>query len=137
MPEKLGKVSGLDEQLRIQNQIARVMRSVRHQHGALDLETIEPQAVVSDGQIVALRLEAKNRAQNLIEDFMIAANGVSAQFLNIAAGRCCADRGSPEDAGIASAKWLRNLGKLCLDSDSCGPLGVSRAAATSRPVEVP
>jgi exoribonuclease-2 len=81
MPEKIAKTKGLDEQLRVQDQIAQVMKSVRYLHGALDLETIEPEAVLTDGQVVDLRLERKNRAQELIEDFMIAANGVSAQFL--------------------------------------------------------
>ena len=81
MPEKIAKIKGLDEQLRMQDQIAQVMKSVRDLHGALDLETIEPEAVLRDGQVVDLRLERKNRAQELIEDFMIAANGVSAQFL--------------------------------------------------------
>jgi exoribonuclease-2 len=81
MPEKIAKTKGLDEQLRMQDQIAQVMKSVRYVHGALDLETIEPEAVLRDGQVMDLRLERKNRAQELIEDFMIAANGVSAQFL--------------------------------------------------------
>jgi exoribonuclease II len=82
MPEKIAKISGLDEQLRMQDRIAQVLKSVRYLHGALDLETIEPEAVVKDGQVVDLRLERKNRAQELIEDFMIAANGVCAQFLD-------------------------------------------------------
>jgi exoribonuclease II len=82
MPEKIARTKGLDEQLRMQDQIAQVMKSVRYLHGALDLETIEPEAVLSDGQVVDLRLERKNRAQELIEDFMIAANGVAAQFLD-------------------------------------------------------
>ncbi len=81
MPEKIANTKGLGEQLRIQDQIAQVMKSVRYVHGALDLETIEPEAVLRDGQVMDLRLERKNRAQELIEDFMIAANGVSAQFL--------------------------------------------------------
>jgi VacB/RNase II family 3'-5' exoribonuclease len=81
MPERVANVRGLDEQLRMQDQIARAMRLVRYQHGALDLETIEPEAVLSNGQVVELRLEKKNRAQHVIEDFMIAANGVTAQFL--------------------------------------------------------
>jgi VacB/RNase II family 3'-5' exoribonuclease len=81
MPEKVAKIQGLDEQLRVQDQIAQVMKSVRYLHGALDLETIEPEAVLTDGHVVDLRLARKNRAQELIEDFMIAANGVSAQFL--------------------------------------------------------
>jgi len=81
MPEKVAGIKGMDEQLRLQDQVAQAMKSVRHVHGALYLETIEPEAVLEDGQIVDLRLEQKNRAQELIEDFMIAANGVSAQFL--------------------------------------------------------
>ncbi len=82
MPERVAKTKGLDDQLRIQDEMAQRMRAVRYQHGALDLETIEPEAVLSDGQVVDLRLDRKNRAQQLVEDFMIAANGVSAQFLD-------------------------------------------------------
>jgi exoribonuclease II len=81
MPEAMAKVKGMDEQLRLQDCIAQAMKAARHEHGALELESIEPQAVMSDGKVVALRLEKKNRAQDLIEDFMIAANGVTAQFL--------------------------------------------------------
>ena len=68
VPEKIAKTQGLDEQLRMQDQIAQVMKSVRFLHGALDLETIEPEAVLTDGHVVDLRLERKNRAQELIED---------------------------------------------------------------------
>jgi exoribonuclease II len=57
------------------------MKSVRYQHGALDFESLEPEAVTRDGEIVELRLERHNRAQDLIADFMIAANGVTARFL--------------------------------------------------------
>jgi exoribonuclease-2 len=81
MPDRIGKVPGLDELLRMQDQVAQRMRSVRYQHGALDLQTIEPQAVLRDGQVVDLHQEEQNRAQELIEDFMIAANGASAEFL--------------------------------------------------------
>jgi exoribonuclease-2 len=81
MPEKIATTKGLDQQLLMQDQIAHVMRSVRYQHGALELETIEPEPLLRDGQVVDLRLRKKNRAQELIEDFMIAANGVSAQIL--------------------------------------------------------
>ncbi|HEV7998738.1 MAG TPA: RNB domain-containing ribonuclease [Planctomycetaceae bacterium] len=81
MPDKISETPGLDEQLRMQDQIAQVMKSVRYLHGALEFETIEPEAIVSDGQVVDLRVERKNRAQELIEDFMIAANEVTAQFL--------------------------------------------------------
>ena len=36
---------------------------------------------MQDGQVVDLRLDEKNRARELIEDFMIAANGVTAKYL--------------------------------------------------------
>ncbi|QJW94660.1 RNB domain-containing ribonuclease [Frigoriglobus tundricola] len=81
VPEKIVKTAGLDEQLRLQDRIAHVMKSVRDAHGALDLETIEPEAVLRDGRVVDLRQERQNRAQDLIADFMIAANTASARFL--------------------------------------------------------
>ncbi|HEY2091797.1 MAG TPA: RNB domain-containing ribonuclease [Thermoanaerobaculia bacterium] len=80
-PEKITKIPGLPENLKLQDKIADAMREVRHQHGALDLETIEPRAVLKNGQVVDLQAEARNNAKNLIEDFMIAANGVTARFL--------------------------------------------------------
>ena len=81
MPEKIAKTAGLDEQLRMQDQIAQVLRKVRYRHGALDFEIIEPEVVLSGSQVVDLRQVRQNRAQKLIEDFMIAANGVASQYL--------------------------------------------------------
>ncbi len=81
VPEKVAAVKGLAENLKLQDKIADAMRELRHEHGALDLETIEAHAVFSDGHVVDLKAEARNNAKNLIEDFMIAANGVTARFL--------------------------------------------------------
>jgi VacB/RNase II family 3'-5' exoribonuclease len=81
MPPKIKAVPGLAENLKIQDRVADTMRELRHEHGALDLETIEARAVMKDGHVVDLQAEARNNAKNLIEDFMIAANGVSARFL--------------------------------------------------------
>jgi exoribonuclease-2 len=80
-PERLARVQGLDENLRMQDRIAQQMRKVRYLHGSLELETIEPQAVLAGGNVVDLRVDRRNRAKELIEDLMIAANGVSARFL--------------------------------------------------------
>jgi exoribonuclease-2 len=80
-PEKVAAVKGLAENLKLQDKVADAMRELRHEHGALDLETIEARAVFSDGHVVDLKTEARNNAKNLIEDFMIAANGVTARFL--------------------------------------------------------
>src|SRR5574337_1584189 len=80
-PGRVATVAGLDEQLRIQDQAAQTLRTVRHMHGALSLETIEPRAVFEDDMLTDLRVEGKNRAQELIEDLMIAANRVTARYL--------------------------------------------------------
>ena len=81
MPAKLAAVAGLADQLQLQKRVSQTMKHLRYQHGALDLQTIEPRAIMSDGQIVGLEQESKNCARELIEDFMIGANGVSATFL--------------------------------------------------------
>ena len=80
-PDKVTAIKGLAENLKLQDRTADRMRELRHEHGALDLETIEARPVFSDGHVVDLQAEARNNAKNLIEDFMIAANGVSARFL--------------------------------------------------------
>ncbi len=80
-PEKVTRVRGLAETLRLQDRVADKMRDVRHEHGALDLETIEARPVIEDGAVVDLRQARRNNARLLIEDFMIAANGATARFL--------------------------------------------------------
>lgn len=80
-PERLTVVSGLDAQLRLQDQVAQRLKARRHQQGALSLETIEPRAVFEDGVLANLRVEQKNRAKDLIEDFMIAANQATVSYL--------------------------------------------------------
>jgi exoribonuclease-2 len=82
MPAKVAAVPGLDEQLRLQDRVAQTLRRVRQAHGALRLETIEVHAVFDGSVIADLVPDEKNRAKELIEDFMIAANGVTARFLD-------------------------------------------------------
>jgi exoribonuclease-2 len=80
-PPRVREVPGLEDQLRAQDRIAQAMKGVRHQAGALSLETIEARAVF-EGEVVSdLRPDERNRAKELIEDFMIAANGAIARFL--------------------------------------------------------
>ena len=80
-PERVAAVSGLDAQLRLQDQVAQRLKARRHQQGALSLETIEPRAVFEGEVLTDLRVEQKNRAKELIEDFMIAANQATAAYL--------------------------------------------------------
>jgi exoribonuclease-2 len=80
-PARVSAVAGLEEQLRIQDRAAQAMRAVRHQHGALELATVEARAVFDGEALSDLRPDERNRAKELIEDFMIAANGVVARML--------------------------------------------------------
>ncbi len=80
--DELSSVEGLEGQIRIQDDAAQRMRSLRHERGALEFETIEPRAVVRDNKVIDLVHVGKNRARELIEDFMIGANGVAARYLD-------------------------------------------------------
>jgi VacB/RNase II family 3'-5' exoribonuclease len=81
MPQGIGTVSGLDENLRLQDRVAQKLKALRHLHGALDLETIEARPVFDGDELKDLEADRRNRAKDIIEDFMIAANGVTAQYL--------------------------------------------------------
>ena len=80
-PPHLAEVPGLEEQLQLQDQAAQALKSLRHAQGALRLETLEVHAVFDDGKLADMLPDQKNRAKELIEDFMIAANGVTARYL--------------------------------------------------------
>jgi VacB/RNase II family 3'-5' exoribonuclease len=82
IPNAITAVNGLDENLRTQDRAAKSMRNFRHIHGALSLETIEARPIFDGDQIRGLEVETKNRATDIIEDFMIAANGVTARYLS-------------------------------------------------------
>ena len=80
-PAPVAAVAGMEQQIRIQDQVAQALKQVRREHGALTLETIEARAVFDRGTLSDLRADERNRAKDLIEDFMVAANGVTARFL--------------------------------------------------------
>jgi VacB/RNase II family 3'-5' exoribonuclease len=81
-PSHLAAVPGLEENLRIQDEVAQRLRHRRFERGALSLETLEARAVFDEGRLTDLVPEGRNRAKDLIEDLMIAANGVTARFLD-------------------------------------------------------
>ena len=80
-PAPISAILGLEQNLRLQDRVAQTMKTWRHQRGALTLETIEPRPVFVDDSLTDLQADRKNRATELIEDFMIAANGVTARYL--------------------------------------------------------
>ncbi len=82
MPPAVSEVPGLGENIQRQYSVAKAMKAIRHQHGALDLETIQSRTVFEGDAIKELVPETRNSAKDIIEDFMISANGVSAQYLS-------------------------------------------------------
>jgi VacB/RNase II family 3'-5' exoribonuclease len=80
-PPKVAASADLQAQLRLQDEVAQKLRSRRYENGALDLQTDETLPLVLNAQVVDVVKQQKNRATELIEDFMIAANGVVARML--------------------------------------------------------
>jgi len=80
-PGPVRAVKGLDGNLRIQDRLAQMLRTQREAQGALNLETVEANPVFEGDEVKSYRIERKNRARDLIENFMIAANGVVARYL--------------------------------------------------------
>lgn len=80
-PDKVAASAELQSQLRLQNEVAQALRNERYRHGALNIETIEIRPLLLNEQVVDVVKQEKNLATELIEDFMIAANGVVARML--------------------------------------------------------
>jgi exoribonuclease-2 len=81
LPAPAREVADLAENLRLQDQVAQRLKARRHEHGALELETIEVHATFDGDAVTGLAAEQRGRAKELIEDFMIAANGAIAGYL--------------------------------------------------------
>jgi len=78
-PAKVASDAHLAAQLKLQDEAAQRLTGNRFQHGALDLETVETHPVLEGREVVNLARLEKNRATSLIEEFMVAANGVMAR----------------------------------------------------------
>ncbi|MCQ8893732.1 MAG: RNB domain-containing ribonuclease [Methanolinea sp.] len=83
-PAGVSGVPGLEEQIRLQAEVSRRLRSHRMDQGALDLETIEAEPVMRAGEVRGLVVREQNAARQLIEEFMVAANGTMVHVLGAA-----------------------------------------------------
>jgi exoribonuclease-2 len=81
VPDAVRAVPGLDADLRRQDEVAQRLRARRLEAGSLQLETLQPRAVFDGDRVVGLRQQVQNRARQLIEEFMIATNRCTADFL--------------------------------------------------------
>lgn len=80
-PSGVAGAGGFEEQLRLQDETAGRLRELRRRNGALELETIEADFVVEEGRAVDLVTKTHTRAQEIIENFMVAANTSMAEYL--------------------------------------------------------
>lgn len=81
-PEIFAKIKGLEAQINLQLETAKRLYTLRKKNGALEFETIEAAPVVAGGAIADLKTERRsNSARRIIENFMIAANVETAEFL--------------------------------------------------------
>jgi len=80
-PAKVAASTDLQVQLRLQDDVAQKLKSRRFENGALNLQTDELRPLMLNDQVVEMQKQQKNHATELIEDFMIAANGVVARML--------------------------------------------------------
>jgi exoribonuclease-2 len=104
LPAPAQAVAGMDAQLRQQDALAQKMRALRHAKGSLEFETLAPRALFDGEKLVGIAQQEQNRARQLIEEIMIAANGCNARFLaRTGAGSLRRVVRSPE-------RWLRIVG---------------------------
>ncbi|MEY4425819.1 MAG: hypothetical protein RL535_117 [Pseudomonadota bacterium] len=81
MPAGVRVVAGMDEQIRVQDAVSQKLRKRRFEQGALEFRTIQSRTVFSGEQVVNVEQQQPNRARQLIEELMLATNGVTARFL--------------------------------------------------------
>jgi len=89
-PTKVSSSPDLAAQLKLQDEATRALLDESHKMGALNIDRVEPEPVISDGQVQEIIARKKNRASELIESFMVAANGIMARTLR--------------DAGVSSIR---------------------------------
>jgi exoribonuclease-2 len=80
-PPKVAASADLQAQLKLQDEVAQKLKAQRFQHGALNLQTDEVHPLILNDKVVDVVKQQKNHATELIEDFMVAANGVVARLL--------------------------------------------------------
>ena len=81
IPAAIAGVPGMEAQIRLQQQTADTLRTDRRQHGALVFGSHEPMPVLENNEIKALVLREHNAAEDIIENFMVAANVAMAKYL--------------------------------------------------------
>ena len=80
-PPKVAASADLAAQLKLQDEAAQILLEERQRLGALNIDRVEAEAIIVDGEVQGIGTRKKNRATELIENFMVAANGLMARTL--------------------------------------------------------
>jgi len=80
-PPKVGASADLQAQLKLQDEAATLLRDQRHRLGALNFDRVEAEPIMNGDHVQGIEARQANQASRLIEDFMIAANEVTARTL--------------------------------------------------------
>ncbi len=81
IPRKIAVTAGLEVQVRLHDEAAQRLAVYRRGAGAIQIELVEARAVTSGDKIIDMAVTPRNRARDLIENFMVAANGAMARIL--------------------------------------------------------
>ena len=81
-PREIATDKGVEEQVRLQLEVARRLEKLRKERGALELDTIQTTPLLdAAGQVSSLEVSEPNSARDIIENLMIATNVAIAEFL--------------------------------------------------------
>jgi exoribonuclease II len=81
IPSAAGSTTGMEAQIRLQQETSEKLLGIRKQHGALTFGSVEPTPVMENGEVKDLTVSQHNVADDIIESFMVAANVAMAEFL--------------------------------------------------------
>ncbi len=81
IPEKVKTVAGLEKVLRTQHQITQILKQKRQESGSLTLHSADAEIRLDLNNHLVAEKESQSFANQLIEEFMIAANRATAEYL--------------------------------------------------------
>lgn len=124
MPDRIAATPGMEEQVRMQDEVAQALKEVRREQGSLVLQSTEARPVFDGGALVDLLPQEPSRSKELIENLMVAANGATARFL--------AKKGLPSLRRVVRepARWARIVAVAAEYGEALPPEPDSRALAT-------
>src|ERR1035437_8754629 len=81
IPSAVAAVPGMEAQLRVQLEASEKLRGIRKQHGSLTFGSVETTPVMQNGEVMELAVRQRTVADEIIENFMVAANVAMAEYL--------------------------------------------------------